>query len=568
VNTFIFIFYFYFFLISFVGYSFAFSNLININSKTLNNGLISFLGFFIITLFSYITIIFTKHGFLHNSILHFFGIFLFFIYIIKKIISKTFLINLLKISLLVFIGLFISKTNDDFPYYHLPFTMILVENKIQLGLGNLNTAYNHISSLFFLNSTLYMPFIKHYSFNFINIYFLIFINLYFYYELVKKKISKIDFNFYINLLFFILVNVAFSRIAEYGTDLQGQFLAIILLIELSKKILNSKNSIYKNDSLIVLIILIFYLISLKILFFVYLIFPIIIFYYSKSKLLLLKNNLIFSSLFFIFLFFSLFLVHNVINSGCLIYGFKFLCFGGDKIFWGIPPEEMMERRIWIETWAKAGASPNYRIENVEFYLSNFHWVGNWFKMHFLTKISDFILILFIIIFITFLIFFSFNKKNNEKVNYKFYIIYLVILALFLIWFINHPTIRYGGYIIISALFFFPAANFFVIFFEFNRDVKKKLNILIIITFFIFNFKNLTRIVDEFKRNDFYKFTNFPFYSSETDKYRKYYTASGHLLYMADGTAGNYCWALPTPCGYIDNNIKSREIFNYIFYYRD
>ena len=187
MNTFIFIFYFYFFLISFVGYSFAFSNLININSKKLNNGLISFLGFFIITLFSYITIIFTKHGFLHNSILHFFGIFLFFIYISKKIISKKFLINLFKISLLVFMGLFISKTNDDFPYYHLPFTMILVENKIQLGLGNLNTAYNHISSLFFLNSTLYMPFIKHYSFNFINIYFLIFINLYFYYELVKKK---------------------------------------------------------------------------------------------------------------------------------------------------------------------------------------------------------------------------------------------------------------------------------------------------------------------------------------------------------------------------------------------
>jgi hypothetical protein len=465
-------------------------------------------------------------------------------------------------------GLFISKTNDDFPYYHLPFTMILVENKIQLGLGNLNTAYNHISSLFFLNSTLYMPFIKHYSFNFINIYFLIFINLYFYYELVKKKISKIDFNFYINLLFFILVNVAFSRIAEYGTDLQGQFLAIILLIELSKKILNSENNIYKNDSLIVLIVLIFYLISLKILFAVYLIFPIIVLYYSKSKLLLLKNNLIFSSLFFIFLFFSLFLIHNVINSGCLIYGFKFLCFGGDKIFWGIPPEEMMERRIWIETWAKAGANPNYRVENVEFYLSNFHWVGNWFKMHFLTKISDFILTLFIIILITFLIFFSFNKKNNDKVNYKFYIIYLVILTLFLIWFINHPTIRYGGYIIISALFFFPAANFLVIFFEFNRDVKKKLNILIIITFLIFNFKNLTRIVNEFKRNDFYKFTNFPFYSSETDKYRKYYTASGHLLYMADGTAGNYCWALPTPCGYIDNNIKSKEVFNYIFYYRD
>lgn len=572
MNIFIFIFYFYFFLISIVGYSFAFASLIKVNYKTTNNGLICFLGLFVITLFSYFSIFFVKHGFLHNFILHIFGIILFFILINNKILNKKLIINILKISLLVFLGLFISKTNDDFPYYHLPFTMILVENKIQFGIGNLNTAYNHISSLFFLNSTFYMPYIKHYAFNFINIYFLIFVNLYFFYEILEKKINKITFNFYINLLFFILLNVAFSRIAEYGTDLQGQFLAIILLIELCK-IINFEKKFINNTSLSLLIILIFYLITLKVLFIVYLIFPLIVFYYSKSRLLLLKNNLIFSSLFFVFLFCLLFLIHNFINSGCLIYGFKFLCFGGEKIFWGIPPEEMIQRRIWIETWAKAGADPNFRVENVEFYLSNFHWVDNWFKMHFFTKISDFILILLIIIFSTFFTFFSFNKDKNinkrtNKKNYKFYIVYTLILSLFFIWFINHPTIRYGGYIIISALFFLPAAKYLVIFFKFNRDVKKKLYILITVTFLIFNFKNVIRIVNEFKRNDFYKFTNFPFYASETDKYKKYYTSSGHLLYMADGTVGNHCWALPTPCGYIDNNIKSKEVFNYIFYYRD
>jgi len=469
MSLFIFIFYFYFFLISFVGYSFAFSNVISIGQKSVNNGLICFLGFFVITLFSYITIFFINHGFFHNSILHIVGIILFFVCISNKIINKNLIVNLFKISLLVLLGLFISKTNDDFPYYHLPFTMILVENKIQFGLGNLNTAYNHISSLFFLNSTLYMPFIKHYSFNFINIYFLIFINLYFYFELLEKKINKINFNFYINLLFFILINVAFSRIAEYGTDLQGQFLAIILLIELSK-IINVENNIKKNDSLILLIILIFYLITLKILFIVYLIFPLIVFFYSKSKILFLKNNLIFLYLFFILLFISLFFIHNFINSGCLIYGFKFLCFGGSNIFWGIPIEEIIQRRIWIETWSKAGAAPNFRIDNIEFYLSNFHWVGNWVKMHFFNKISDFILVLLTIILITFSTFFSYGKiinKNTNKIDYKFYIIYLVILFLFVIWFVNHPTIRYGGYVIISALFFLPAAKYFIIFFQFS-----------------------------------------------------------------------------------------------------
>ena len=572
MNIFIFIFYFYFFLISIVGYSFAFASLIKVNYKTTNNGLICFLGLFVITLFSYFSIFFVKHGFLHNFILHIFGIILFFIVINNKILNKKLIINILKISLLVFLGLFISKTNDDFPYYHLPFTMILVENKIQFGIGNLNTAYNHISSLFFLNSTFYMPYIKHYAFNFINIYFLIFVNLYFFYKILKKKINKITFNFYINLLFFILLNVAFSRIAEYGTDLQGQFLAIILLIELCK-IINFEKKFINNTSLSLLIILIFYLITLKILFIVYLIFPIIIFYYSESKFFFLKKNLNILHLLFIFIFISLFLIHNLITSGCLVYGFKSLCFGGSKIFWGIPVEEIIQRRIWIETWAKAGANPNFRAENIEFYLSNFHWVANWFKMHFFTKISDFILTLLTIIFVTFFTLFSFKKiimknrsKNNK--NNKFYIIYLVILFLLAIWFVNHPTIRYGGYIIISAIFFLPAAKYFITFFQFDEKFRKKINILIIITFLIFNVKNLIRIENEFKRVDSYKFTNFPFYYSESEKFKKLVTSSGHILYNSDGTVGNYCWALPTPCGYIGNNIKSKELFSYIFYYQN
>jgi hypothetical protein len=570
MNIFIFVFYFYLFLLSFVGYSFAFSALIGVRPKFVNNGLICFLGFFILTLISYLSIFFVKHGFLHNIILHSIGILLFFFFFKKKILNNYFISNIFKTSLLVFLGLFISKTNDDFPYYHLPFTMILVENKIQFGLGNLNTAYNHISSLFFLNSTLYMPYIKYYSFNFINVYFLIFANLYFYYELFKKKICKINFNFYINLLFLVLINVAFSRIAEYGTDLQGQFLAIILLIELSK-IINFQNNIKKNDSLILLIILIFYLISLKIIFIVYLTLPLIIFYYSKSKLLLLKNNLLFSYLFFLFLFFLFFLIHNFINSGCLIYGFKFLCFGGSKIFWGIPINEMVERKIWIETWSKAGATPNFRVENLEFYLSNFHWVSNWFKVYFFNKISDFIFVLLTIILVTFFTFFSFKKKkkkNRNNKDYKFYTIYILILFLLMIWFLNHPSIRYGGYVLISSLFFFPAAKYLIVFFELNKNVKNKLKILIIVSFLIFNFKNLIRIAGEFTRDDFYKFTNFPFYQSETVKFKKYYTSSGHLLYKSDGTVGNYCWALPTPCGYVDQNIQSKKFFNFIFYYQN
>ena len=101
-----------------------------------------------------------------------------------------------------------------------------------------------------------------------------------------------------------------------------------------------------------------------------------------------------------------------------------------------------------------------------------------------------------------------------------------------------------------------------------KILKKKLNFFLIITFFIFNIKNLIRIDNEFKRVDVYKFTNFPFYYSESEKFKKLQTSSGHTLYEMDGTVGNYCWALPTPCGYIGKNLQSKEIFNYIFYYQN
>ena len=150
------LFYSYFFLISFVGYSFGFSSIISVRYKSVNKGLICFLGFFIITLFSYISIFFIKHGFFHNFIIHIIGIILFFIFVKKKVLDRNFIVNLFKISLLVFLGLLISKTNEDFPYYHLPYTLNLVEHKIQFGISHFNIAFRTPSSLFYLQSLFYL----------------------------------------------------------------------------------------------------------------------------------------------------------------------------------------------------------------------------------------------------------------------------------------------------------------------------------------------------------------------------------------------------------------------------
>ena len=48
-------------------------------------------------------------------------------------------------------------------------------------------------------------------------------------------------------------------------------------------------------------------------------------------------------------------------------------------------------KTWYELWSKAGASPTYRIEDVQFYLSGLNWFPNWVQNHFFNKISDFLL---------------------------------------------------------------------------------------------------------------------------------------------------------------------------------
>ena len=49
---------------------------------------------------------------------------------------------------------------------------------------------------------------------------------------------------------------------------------------------------------------------------------------------------------------------------------------------------------WYELWAKAGAGPNYRIDNPENYIQGFNWVNNWVDEYFFNKMSDFYLELY------------------------------------------------------------------------------------------------------------------------------------------------------------------------------
>ena len=68
-----------------------------------------------------------------------------------------------------------------------------------------------------------------------------------------------------------------------------------------------------------------------------------------------------------------------------------------------------------EQWSKAGASPNYRVDNPELYILKFNWVSNWLENYFFNKVSDFLIgVLFLISILIFM--FRSQKKQKIKIN--------------------------------------------------------------------------------------------------------------------------------------------------------
>ena len=112
----------------------------------------------------------------------------------------------------------------------MPNALHFVSNKIEFGLGNLNHGFKHHSSIFYLYSIFYLPYVKFYLFNVINFFFLLFSILFFTGSIIEdlnqSKFSKLTI---IKVLFAILFIAIFNRVGEYGTDITGQLLAGVLL---------------------------------------------------------------------------------------------------------------------------------------------------------------------------------------------------------------------------------------------------------------------------------------------------------------------------------------------------
>ena len=118
---------------SIIGFGYLSSKLLSVR---LSLGELGLSGILFMTILSYITNFVVSHGFIHNSIFLFTGLFVFLLIFKKKLFKKKIKLILL-VSSLLFIGILMYKTHDDFFYYHLPYTISLIEFKKIFGSGNL-----------------------------------------------------------------------------------------------------------------------------------------------------------------------------------------------------------------------------------------------------------------------------------------------------------------------------------------------------------------------------------------------------------------------------------------------
>ena len=549
-------------LVSTIGYGLIVCKYLKFKSS--NIGLVGIFGLFFLSILSSYSHLIVPHNYIHNIVIIFIGLFFLKEFEKKRINEIKYLISIFS---LIFIFLLISKTNEDFGYYHLPNSLQFSEQKLQFGLGNLNHGFKHISSLFQIMSLHYLPFFKFCLFNLTNFLYFIFLLIIILEEIFKNFLKNHNISRIFLSLILIIFLSKFSRLSEYGSDLSGQIIIAIYIFYIFELLFNQRLKFeYKIEYLNISIILIIFAITLKFISVIYSLLLFLTLFLIKDKIKIFKKLINYKIILLPFSSLAIFVFLNFSSTGCLVYPVEKLCFS-DKFSWAVDSQTISNLNFHYELWSKGGRGPNFIIDNPKEYLRYFNWFSNWIKVYFFGKFTDYILVIFSII-IIFSIFFlrnlfrpNVNYKNTDK---KYYWFYASILIIFLIWFINFPSLRYGGYIITFLLITMPYMT--IIDKKINLNLKsnlKKVLILFIISYSIFLLKNVLRLNNELKilnEDQHHNFLNFPYFWVENNK-PQIIKVDNHTLYKVS----NKCWGTKSTCVRNVDNLKIKKIYGYIFY---
>ena len=551
MNFFYFIFIYSLLTISIIGYGFLFSYKFTkyncIVSNKISIGFIGIFGVFFSIFLSYLSNLIFPHNNLHNLIFIFFGILFFAIFLNKY--KKNLYFNYFLFSFFIyFIAIFLFKNHDDFSYYHMSFITNLTLNKIEFGISHFDVAFNHNSSLFYFHSLFKTFLTGDYFYQIGQASLVIFVNTILLENIfVNKKDTKLNTSYFLSLFLLVFINIFFYRLAEHGTDRSAQILFFLTLIITIKIFENKKNLNEAFELLLILFTLIVTIKSFYILYSVILIYLFFRYFIKYNFLYFLKK---FPIILLCLSIFFLMIIYNIASSGCILYPIAETC--PDAFFWSYGSEKVSSYKVWYELWSKAGATPNYVIENIDHYLTGLNWLPNWIDNYFFNKFSDYLLG----ILLTSIIFYiSFKPKNFNFQKFKKYNhLYLLLIFLFLEWFFQHPALRYGGFVLVFLIITLPLAILLA-----NQNFKyshksNSIKIIVLVTFTIFIFRNADRLIKENEIYGYNIFTN-PNYNIQNN----FYNMQNLKKKM---------FVNPDLCNKKNSltEVKCKKIANYNFYY--
>ena len=506
-----------------------------------------FLGFAVISLIITVIHFFFSINLLISFLMFFFGIFIFFL---KKRKNFTNIIERKNVYfvliILLLIPIYVSqKYHEDFGYYHLPYAIGLIEEKIIFGFSNIDQSYVYNSiwlnlySIFFLNDK---------NFNFLTLpsflLYLTFIIFTLNQVISKKKIIVSDYYLIVTLFYFIL---KFTRISEFGVDLPSIIFSVLGIYYFFKffetEILEEKEDYF---FLIVIFSIFSILIKLSTI-------PIILLsFYLYIKFFKNLKYSIFRLRYFLVYFLSLsFLIQQYIYTGCFLFPSNFTCL---NVSWF--NEDYLKLSRNLELVNKSYYHEAKDIYNQEEFLSNLNWIYFWFKRSFIEIMEHLLTII-----LPSLFFLLFLKKNDEsRLYFKENIsLYTFLFVSLLFWLNFSPVYRFAIHLFVT-LIFMMLLNFFS-----TKKFSKKIFFIFFSIFLLFSFsKNILRIS---KSDDIYlgiqKINNEYIYNSKyTNKYVKIFRPNLEKN-RKNSWQGRLCWDIPFVCSY--NNLEVVKKNGYLIF---
>ena len=517
---------------------------------------IGFFGIIFLVFLSFILHFFLPLNEITNSLIIFL-LFLIFIFKIKKKNQLNFIkdYKYIFISLiLVFIMTLKYNPNEDYGYYHLPYIINLVSEKVIFGLSNLQPQFGWNSTWLNFSSMFYLPYFEIRGTQLSNSILFFFIIYMFLKELNSFK-NKNCYSFLYILFLTSYIVIKFSRISEHGFDFPANIF-LLLAIYYFLKISEEHNLTNIKKYFIIICCFSLFAFTIKVSTFIaplLVISSLILIIKKKIKLDIFKVPLIFCTIFFAF-----WITQQFIYTGCMMPYFKITCMQG--LEWHTKDISNMISSL------TGSVNKSYNLYTGDLsssdYSKNFNWVNTWFqrnKIEILEHISAIILPIIILLILN-LKFLLSNKTNISIPNNhkRFILLSLSFLTIFglIIWFTKSPVIRFGIPYIFLLFFLLLIIIIDLVKIEFTKSI----NILIILCLFFNLSKNFNRIIKSESETYWPEILSVNFLTKEMD---------GFKINFPDQKAVNpkkkLCWSTPYICSVSQgNNLKFYKKYTYTF----